>query len=105
MPDDIPPLPQIPESLRTAATQGTLVPFVGAGLSRIGGCPDWKEFASRCLSSFVHSGKIDYSYLDQVSSLSPRVKLSLARGLEVEHGQTIDYLALLKPTDPAAIAR
>lgn len=105
MPEEIAPLPIIPDSLRTAATHGSLVPFVGAGLSKLGGCPDWKDFANRSLDFFVNSGKIDYLYLDQISTLSPRVKLSLARSLAVEHGLPIDYSGLLRPNSEKAIAR
>lgn len=105
MPIDIPALPAIPEGLRLAAAQGSLVPFVGAGLSKLAGCPDWKEFAARSLGFFIDRGRVDYSYLEQLSALGPRVKLSLARGLEAEHGEKIDYSALLAPRGAAEIAR
>lgn len=105
MPNAIEPLPSIPEGLRDAAAQGTLVPFVGAGLSKLGGCPNWSEFAAGSLRFFVGKGKIDYSYLSQLDSLPPRVKLSLARGLEAEHNETIDYVSLLTPTAAADIAK
>lgn len=105
MPDEIAPLPRIPEGLRTAATHGSLIPFIGAGFSKLGGCPDWKEFANRVLHHFVERGKIDYLYLEQISNLSPRVKLSLAKGMAAEHGMAIDYAALLRPSGDAAFAR
>jgi len=105
MVDEIPPLPPIPERLRVAATEGTLIPFVGAGLSKLGGCPDWNEFAVGSLRFFVDRGKIDYSYLEQLKTVSARVKLSLARGLEAEHSALIDYRTLLTPTGGTAVAR
>ncbi len=58
---DIPALPSIPEGLRLAAAQGSLVPFVGAGLSKLAGCPDWKEFAARSLGFFIDRGRVDYT--------------------------------------------
>jgi hypothetical protein len=43
--DAIKPIPDLPRGLRDAALRSTLIPFVGAGASRIAGCPDWAEFA------------------------------------------------------------
>ena len=39
-------LPDMPPGLREAAQREALVPFVGAGASRIAGCPGWGDFAS-----------------------------------------------------------
>ena len=39
--DEIPLYPPIPDRLRLAAKQGTLIPFIGAGVSQLGGCPGW----------------------------------------------------------------
>ena len=38
------PLP-IPSGLRGAAQRGTLIPFVGAGASRLAGCTGWVDLA------------------------------------------------------------
>ncbi len=105
MADELQAFPAIPERLRVAASQGSLIPFIGAGLSKLGGCPDWREFASRCLRFFVDNRKINYSYLEQLGHLSPRVQLSLAASLEVDHATAIDYAQVLKPTDLAAIGQ
>jgi hypothetical protein len=35
----IDPLPKIPEALRVAASTRRLVPFIGAGVSQLGGSP------------------------------------------------------------------
>jgi hypothetical protein len=40
---------------------------------------------------------ITYGQLAQIEHLTPRVKLSIARGLEIEHGFTIDYAKLIQP--------
>ena len=45
MTDTIPPTPEVPPGLREAAQLTKLVPFVGAGASKLAGCPDWNEFA------------------------------------------------------------
>jgi len=56
MADEISPIPPIPEGLREAAQRGTLIPFVGAGASKLAGCPGWNEFADGALSFFVDQG-------------------------------------------------
>ena len=88
----------ISETLRLAAFQRKLIPFVGAGVSQLGGCPDWNEFANAALKFFVKKGKLSHAQLDQISSLSFRVKLSLALDLQKQHDLHIDFKELLKPS-------
>jgi|CXWL01.1.fsa_nt_gi hypothetical protein len=97
MSDEIPLYPTIPERLRLATKKGTLIPFIGAGVSQLGGCPGWDEFANAALRFFVEEGKLNHSQLDQLSSLSARVKLAVALGLEQEHGLRIKFEELLRP--------
>ncbi len=97
--DQIDPFPKIPDALRVAATTRQLVPFVGAGVSQLGGCPGWDEFANRALEFFVKNGKLSHAELDQIMGLPSRVKLSVALGLEDRHGLPIAFAELLKPSD------
>src|ERR1700674_1359594 len=76
--DLITPIPALPMGLRDAALRGTLIPFIGAGASRLAGCPNWVEFADRALRYFVDQGKFSHGQLDQLSQQPPRVKLSIA---------------------------
>lgn len=100
--DDIPLLPAIPERLRVAARQGTLVPFIGAGVSQLAGCPGWDEFANGALRFFVNRGLVTHGQFDQLSKLPARVKLSIAQGLERQHSLTIDFDGLLMPPNASA---
>ena len=75
MTDLIPAIPEVPPALREAAQLTKLIPFVGAGVSKLAGCPDWNEFADDALRVFVEHGKFSYAQLDQIKTLSPRVKL------------------------------
>jgi hypothetical protein len=77
--------------------RGILIPFIGAGVSRLAGCPSWAEFADAALKCLIEDGKFSYSQLEQIRHLHPRVKLSLARTLAKESGTAIDYRALLHP--------
>lgn len=99
MSDEIPLYPSIPNRLRLAAKQGTLIPFIGAGVSQLGGCPGWDEFANATLQFFVQEGKVSHAQLDQLTNLSARVKLAVALGLEHEHGLLCKFDELLRPPD------
>jgi hypothetical protein len=96
---EIKPIPDPPPGLREAALRGTLIPFVGAGASRIAGCPNWSEFADAALRFFVDQGKFSHGQLAQISYLNPRVKLSIALGLQKEHNLPIDFRRVLYPTE------
>jgi hypothetical protein len=95
----IKPIPDLPKGLREAALRGTLIPFVGAGASRIAGCPTWSEFADGALRFFVEQGKFSHGQLAQISHLNPRVKLSIALALQNEHKIPIDFKKVLYPTE------
>lgn len=89
---------KIPEALRLAAFQRKLIPFIGAGVSQLGGCPNWNEFANATLNFFVEKGRLSHAQLDQISPLSSRVKLSVALELEKQHALPILFKKLLEPS-------
>ena len=89
----------IPGALRLAALQRKLIPFVGAGVSQLGGCPGWSEFANAVLRFFVEKGKLSHAQLDQISSLPSRAKLSVALDLEKSAGFHINFKNLLEPSE------
>src|SRR5258706_5744086 len=96
--DDLLLVPPVPDALREAAqVAGNLIPFIGAGASRLAGCPSWKELADAAFNCFVDQGKFSHAQLDQIKSLNPRVKLSLAVGMQDELRITIDFKKLVHP--------
>lgn len=95
MTDTIPPTPEVPPGLRDAAQLTKPIPFVGAGASKLAGCPDWNEFADEALRVFVEHGKFSHAQPDQVKTLNPRVKLSIALALQAEHHIQIDFRRIL----------
>ena len=101
MASEIPLIPEVPETLREAAQVGKLIPFVGAGVSRLAGCPDWAGFADAALSVFVEQGRFNHAQLDQVKHLSPRIKLSMALSLQKSTGIQINFRNLLHQQPPA----
>lgn len=89
------PIPNVPPGLREAALRGNLIPFIpfiGAGVSMLAGCPGCNDFADSALRWLINNGKLSYSQLQQIRHLPPRVKLSLARTLAVDNRTPINYL-------------
>ena len=97
MANGILPIPNIPPGLREAAQRGTLIPFVGAGVSVLAGCPTWRQLAEGALRACIDEKTFSYGELAQIETFPPRMKLSIARGLELEHGFKIDYAKLIQP--------
>ncbi len=54
-------IPKIPDALRLAALQRKIIPFVGAGVSQLGGCPGWDQFANAALQFFLGKGKLTHA--------------------------------------------
>jgi len=93
----IEPIPELPDELLAAAQAGRLVPFVGAGVSRLAGCPGWDEMANAALKQMVDEGKLSYAELEQCHSITaPRIKLSMAELIARKHGLSIDYKDILE---------
>lgn len=97
MASSIPTVPELPDVLRDAAFRGVLIPFVGAGASRLAGCPAWGELADKAIESLISMGHFTCAQFDQIKRLPPRVKLSIALGLQEKHGSPIDFSRLLHP--------
>jgi hypothetical protein len=91
------PIPEIPPALRDASQRGVLIPFVGAGVSRLAGCPSWDQLADGALNACIAAKKFTHGQLAQIKHLPPRMKLSIARGIDAENGLNIDYAALINP--------
>jgi len=88
------PNPIVPEELVAAAESGMLVVFIGAGISRLVGCPSWDGFASSVLDQLTPE-VIDYHERSLINSMpDPRKKLSIAKIIEEENGINIDYKSI-----------
>src|SRR2546429_3137588 len=107
MSDLIPVIPPIPLTLREAAKEGKLIPFIGAGASKIAGCPNWSQFAEGALRWMITHGQFSHGQLAQINHLNPRVKLSIALRLQEKTGAQIEFLKLLhaneRVEDPVGI--
>lgn len=99
MNSEIPLIPSIPQVLREAAQVGRLIPFVGAGASVLGGCPNWTQLADGALKACINAEKFNHGQYEQIRHLTPRMRLCIARAIEAEHNLRIDYAKLIQPED------
>jgi len=77
-------VPNIPEGIINAARAGRLVLFIGAGASRIIGCPSWSEFAHLQLKDLYEKKAINYYEYTNLKSLDARKLLSICRNIYIE---------------------
>ena len=92
--------PGLPEEIRQAALNGELVLFVGAGVSMLLGLPSWSELAGKILEELHGNGFLDYSEVDQLNTLDPRKRLSIADTIAEENDYSIKYKDHLE-SDPS----
>lgn len=82
--DEVKEIPNIPQGIRKAASNGKLVVFIGAGVSRIIGCPSWKEFALLQLKDLKERKAINYYEYKNLESLEVRKLLSICKKIYKE---------------------
>jgi hypothetical protein len=89
---------EIPQDLVSAAINGKLIVFAGAGLSKTKGLPSWKEFAEKALDALVTKEKISFAECELLKRSSPRTILSLVE--IICEGLKKDFLAeIIDPCD------
>ena len=93
---DLYEIPSLPTEIIEAAEDGQLVLFLGAGASRLVGCPSWEGLADAVLRSLAEKEEISYSDVDSLRSLGPREKLSIATIIASEKHFQIDYRKFLE---------
>jgi len=86
------PEPKLPNEIIEAAKAGSLVLFIGAGLSRMVGHPSWDGFADAVVNQLVKNEVIDHHEKSLINALpDPRKRLSIAKILDDENGSKVDY--------------
>lgn len=94
-----PQIPSIPSEVEMAANECSLVIFVGAGVSRLVGCPSWDEFANSALEQLATNTNkpITFSDVQQLSHLDAKKRLSIAHQIAEAGNYQFDYKALIEP--------
>jgi hypothetical protein len=73
--------PSVPPEIFEAASSGKLVLFIGAGVSRIIGCPSWINFALQQLKDLREKKAINYHEYSNLKLLDARKLLSICRSI------------------------
>ena len=102
MTDTIPPTPEVPPGLREAAQLTKLIPFVGAGASKLAGCPDWHECADEALRVFVEYGKFSEHHIQIDCSSLCGAPTNLAKVMVIVEIEMSVHLFADPPKGPAA---
>lgn len=78
---DIKEIPDIKkyEDIITAAKTGTLVVFVGAGVSKLVGLPLWSEFALSRLDTIYENGLVDFRTYCDLKNIEPKKLLTICK--------------------------
>lgn len=78
-------IPDIPKEILDASSRGKLIIFVGAGVSRIIGCPSWREFAEKYLKDLLEKKIINYYEFSHLQNEEPRKLLSICLKIYKEY--------------------
>ena len=98
--NEIKDIPDVPPEILKAASGGRLVLFIGAGVSRIIGCPSWQEFAMLQLRDLYEKRAINFYEYKNLESLDARKLLSICRKIyEEKNIQPQSMKLLLKGKD------
>jgi len=73
--------PSVPPEIFEATSSGKLVLFIGAGVSRIIGCPSWEIFALQQLEDLYKKKVINYHEYINLKLLDARKLLSICRNV------------------------
>lgn len=92
-------IPTLPNEIKDAAKDNRLVLFVGAGASRLLGCPSWDGMADGALNALATAEIISFGDIARLSELDAKKKLSIAVQIAKESPFKIDYAGLLKTNE------
>ena len=68
----------VPDEIKQAGLDGSLVLFVGAGVSMLLGLPSWQGLAASVLEELRTNKYLNYSEIEQLKNLDPKKQLSIA---------------------------
>lgn len=93
---EIKALPEIPQALMHDAASGKVVPFVGAGASRLAGCPGWDELAKSALEHLAKKKLLTWAEIEHIRRLpNVRTQLSIAKHVADAGKEPIPFARLL----------
>ncbi len=75
MPPEIPEIPEIPPSLLDKINEENVAFFLGAGVSKIIGCSDWKKVALDLIKLCYNNGYIDFKQKESLEIMTDLKKI------------------------------
>jgi len=95
MANNIPDIPSVPDPIIESVSRGKLILFIGAGVSRIIGCPSWKDFAVRFLKYLYEKRNINFHEFENLKQLEPKKLLSICNQICNKQSIVPDFKNLL----------
>ena len=86
---------EIPAEVKDAAANGTLIFFIGAGVSRLAGLPGWYQWAQNILEQLREKGLMSYAEIEQLKMLDPRKQLSIAKIVAGRNSVKLNFISSL----------
>jgi len=87
---------KIPDEVKDAAINGTLIFFIGAGVSRLAGLPGWYQWAQNILEQLREKGLMSCAEIEQLKTLEPRKQLSIAKIIAERKSSNLDFIKSLE---------
>jgi len=86
------------DDIKKASHDGSLVIFIGAGVSKLYGCPIWSEAAICMLDQLYSLGIINHYLYDNLKKEpSPKKIITICKNLLAAEGKNIDYKSIYQP--------
>jgi hypothetical protein len=97
--DEIVPIserPPLPPQIVDAVNSGTLAVFIGAGVSRIIGCDDWKTLANNLIESCFSNSCINFKEKETLSTYDPKKSITICKHILAKKGLEEDFIQIIK---------
>ena len=97
------PIPEIPPEITKAATDGSLVLFVGAGVSMLAEAPSWEGLASKAMKQACEKHKMIPIISQLIQEVDPNPKRQLSLTEKKCGRRAVDYRSILEFRRPSTI--
>jgi hypothetical protein len=86
----------LPNEILHAGKAGDLILFIGSGVSRGHYLPSWGELANQALIELREKDYLNFSEIEQLKTLDPKMSLSISRLIAQDNNYNLDLTNYLK---------